>query len=74
MTSSLVRAIDNSSIGFTLNVISMACVVSKSKERQGSVIQLYEGYVKAPAVLRSTISYPMMFEHLGKSEADAGKE
>ena len=49
-------------------------MVSKSKERQGSVIQLAEGYVITPAGLRSTISYPMMFEHLGKSEADAGKE
>ena len=65
---------DSWSTGFTLNVISLACVVSKLKVRHGSVIQLAEGYVIAPAGLRSTISYPMMFEHLGKLDTDAGKE
>ena len=60
--------------GFTLNVMTTTFVVSKSKERQGSVIQLAEGYVITPAGLRSTISYLMMFEHLGKSETDAAKE
>ena len=57
-----------------MKVISLACVVSKSNERHGSVIQLAEGYVIAPAGLRSIISYLMMYEHLGKTEADAGKE
>ena len=37
-------------------------------------MQLAEGYDIVPAGLRSTISYPRMFEHFGKLEAVAGKE